>query len=470
MSAKRPILSLLVAASVVLTANVAVAQGEDELQRAASADDVPAIERIVTQGVALEARDQHGRTALLAAAQLGHKKAVLALLAAGADLEATDENGYTSLIWAAQQGHTAVVAALLARGANVEAREKHDYGALEWAAWEGHANPVRLLLAYGANPGRRTRWGFTAEDLAKRHGRDELARAFHPVEPPLMAAARPAHAAPVAAVASASATTFAPRQATPIQAGPTHGAPAQVAFVPPAAKPLVPTISTPPVAKPASPVASWQEIGRSRTGQSIRLAQIGRGDRRVLFIGSIHGDEAQGTDVIHRLLREVPRMPALLARNQLLAIPNANPDGVSRRMRTNLGGVDLNRNFPTHWRPTARGRFFAGPRPLSEPESQALQRTIEELRPELIVSFHAHMACNNFDGAAAEPVARAMARLNGYRLMPQIGYETPGSLGQHAAFGMGIPIVTLEVGFEDPEALWRKVRDSLLVALEPRRL
>jgi hypothetical protein len=54
--------------------------------------------------------------------------------------------------------------------------------------------------------------------------------------------------------------------------------------------------------------------------------------------------------------------------------------------------------------------------------------------------------------------------------MPQIGYETPGSLGQHAAFGMGIPIITLEVGFEDPESLWRRVRDSLLVALEPRRL
>jgi protein MpaA len=187
----------------------------------------------------------------------------------------------------------------------------------------------------------------------------------------------------------------------------------------------------------------------------------------VLFIGSIHGDEAQGTDVIHRLLREIPAMPQLLARTRVLAIPNANPDGVARRSRTNLGGVDLNRNFPTRWRPTAKGRFFSGPHPLSEPESQALQRVIELERPTAIVAFHAHMACNNFDGRAAESLARAMARANGYRLMPQIGYETPGSLGQHAAYGMGIPIVTLEVGFEAPAQLWKKVRDSLLLAIAP---
>lgn len=426
----RPLLSLLVAASVLLAAPVAAAQAAAELPRAAAAGEMATLERLIAQGAPLEARDRHGRTALLAAAQQGQKHAVLALLAAGADLEATDDNGYTPLIWAAQQGHTAVVAALLARGANVDAREKHDYGALEWAAWEGHANPVRLLLAYGADGARRTRWGFTAADLAKRHGNEELMRAFHPApEAPKLAAPAP-----------------------------------KVALVPPVAKPPVATA-------PAVPLApAWQEIGRSREGQPIHLAQVGQGDRRVLFIGSIHGDEAQGTDVIHRLLREVPRLPQLLARNQVLAIPNANPDGVARRMRTNLGGVDLNRNFPTRWRPTARGRYFAGPKPLSEPESQALQKVIEDHRPDLIVSFHAHMACNNYDGAAAEPIARAMARLNGYRLMPQIGYETPGSLGQHAAFGMGIPIVTLEVGFEDPEALWRKVRDSLLVAVAPRRL
>ena len=444
MSPVRPFLSLLLAASVVLSAPVATAQGGDDLQRAAAAGDHAAVERLVSQGAALEGRDRHGRTALLAAAQHGQKRAVLALLAAGADLEATDENGYTPLIWAAQQGHTAVVAALLARGANLDAREKHDYGALEWAAWEGHVNPVRLLLAYGANAHRRTRWGFTAEDLAKRHGSDDLTRAFHPVDAPRVAAVPPAAKPPVPTTPGLSARPPAP-------AAPSTRPPVQAA----APAPLAP---------------DWREIGRSRQGRPIQLVKAGRGDRRVLFIGSIHGDEAQGTDVIHRLLREVPRMPSLLARNQLLAIPNANPDGVARRMRTNLGGVDLNRNFPTRWRPNARGRFFSGPKPLSEPESQALQRTIEAHKPDLIVSFHAHMACNNFDGAAAEPIARAMARLNGYKLMPQIGYETPGSLGQHAAFGMGIPIVTLEVGFEGPDALWRKVRDSLLVALEPHRL
>jgi predicted deacylase len=211
----------------------------------------------------------------------------------------------------------------------------------------------------------------------------------------------------------------------------------------------------------------YREVGRSKLGAPIHLASIGQGTRSVLFIGSIHGDEPQGTDLIYRMMRDTNRYKGLLSRNRFLAIPNANPDGYARRIRTNLNGVDLNRNFPTRWRKTARGRFFSGPKPLSEPESQVLARVVDEERPQLIVAFHAHMACNNYDGAGAAPIARAMARSNGYRLLPFIGYETPGSLGQFASNGRGIPIVTLEVGFETPDQLWRKVRESLLVALDP---
>jgi protein MpaA len=131
----------------------------------------------------------------------------------------------------------------------------------------------------------------------------------------------------------------------------------------------------------------------------------------------------------------------------------------------NARGVDLNRNFPMRWAPSAPGRTFGGPFPLSEPESRLLLALIDRERPALIVSFHADMRCNNYDGPAAATIAREMARMNGYKLLPDIGYPTPGSLGQQAAYGMGIPIVTLEVGHEAPAPLYAKVRDSLMLGL-----
>jgi hypothetical protein len=449
MTAKRLFVSSLLAAIVAVSAPVAVAQSGSELLLAASEGDMPGLHRCLMAGVPLDTRDEHGNTALILAAQQGHKRAVLALLAAGADLEATDENGYTALIWAAQQGHSSLTDVLLMRGANIDAREKHDYTALEWATWEGRTDVVRLLLNYGADPLRKTRWGFNARDLAQRQGKSAVVALFPQTQPRAPRTQSVPQAQPQARVQAE------------VQPQARRGAPAQ-ATVPSAPRPT-PT----PVARREEPGNGLREVGRSKRGLPIHLASVGTGDRAVLFVGSIHGDEPQGTDVIHRLLRESPRFQHLLTRNRLLAIPNANPDGVANRIRTNLAGVDLNRNFPTRWRPTLRGRFFSGPRPLSEPESQTLVRVIEAERPSLIVAFHAHMACNNYDGAAAAPIARAMSRSNGYRLLPHIGYETPGSLGQHASNSLGIPIVTLEVGFEPPEQLWRKVRDSLIVALEP---
>jgi predicted deacylase len=207
----------------------------------------------------------------------------------------------------------------------------------------------------------------------------------------------------------------------------------------------------------------WRLLGHSAEGRPIEVASIGNVGKAVLLIGTIHGDEPQGTDLIARLLDDLEARPELLGNARLIAVPVANPDGKARRTRGNARGVDLNRNFPMRWAPSAFGRTFGGPFPLSEPESRLLLALIDREKPKLIVTFHADMRCNNYDGAAAAPIAREMARRNGYRLLPDIGYPTPGSLGQQAAYGMGIPIVTLEVGHEPPKSLYAKVRDSLLI-------
>jgi protein MpaA len=105
---------------------------------------------------------------------------------------------------------------------------------------------------------------------------------------------------------------------------------------------------------------------------------------KVVVIGNIHGDEQAGFRVIKKL-REIQSLPSNL---DLFLIKTANPDGTAADTRTNSHGVDLNRNFPYHWRSSSKGLTWSGRRPLSEPESLTLRAFVRQIKPALVVVFH----------------------------------------------------------------------------------
>ena len=85
-------------------------------------------------------------------------------------------------------------------------------------------------------------------------------------------------------------------------------------------------------------------IGMSHLGRPIVAVQIQDSPHRpVIAIGSIHGDESMGLEVVERL-RNSPDIPEGL---NLWVIPTVNPDGLAASVRGNARGVDLNRNFAT---------------------------------------------------------------------------------------------------------------------------
>ena len=149
----------------------------------------------------------------------------------------------------------------------------------------------------------------------------------------------------------------------------------------------VPLVTTAPVAvADDGPVTTREVVGTSLRGRPITVVHRAHegATRRVLVIGSIHGDERAGLRVERRLV-ERPDLPPEL---DLYLARTVNPDGTAVDRRTNAHGVDLNRNFPYKWGTSPRGSTWSGPSPLSEPESVALRDLIRRLDPWLVVTFH----------------------------------------------------------------------------------
>jgi len=218
--------------------------------------------------------------------------------------------------------------------------------------------------------------------------------------------------------------------------------------------------SPPGRARPPSPRNERRILGESRQGRSIEGVVIGDGERVVLFLATIHGDEAAGTPLLRELAAHLLEHPAKVAGRTVVIVPVANPDGAGNGTRGNAAGVDLNRNYPTaNFRPTRRN----GPRPLSEPESCALHSLIEEFDPAVVVSIHQPLSCVDFDGPGRD-LAVAMAAA--CRLPVRKLGARSGSLGSWVGETLGTPIVTLEMPREVPAAAaWDRYGGALLEAI-----
>lgn len=190
---------------------------------------------------------------------------------------------------------------------------------------------------------------------------------------------------------------------------------------------------------------SW---AHSALGQPISLFRKDHtgGERPLLFVGGVHGDEPEGVRLAEDLMGWIRGSLKLrrILRNWVV-IPDLNPDGSKARQRMNGRGVDLNRNFPSSdWSPEAKGpRYFPGPSPASEPEVQALVRLIDEIQPEAIIHFHSWQPCVVYTGDG-KSWAEKIALGTGYPVREDIGYPTPGSLGQYGLLNLKIPVICVE--------------------------
>lgn len=175
-------------------------------------------------------------------------------------------------------------------------------------------------------------------------------------------------------------------------------------------------------------IAQLHVLGQTHEGRdilAIRLTQGVRGRRlgsrpAVLYQGTTHAREWISTEVTRRLMWwYINGFPTnktvhdILKTSELWFVPVVNPDGyqytfdVERLWRKNLrdnngngtteggDGVDLNRNYPEHWKYDEEGSSsefssatYRGPAPGSEPETQASMNLFNMADFRFAISYH----------------------------------------------------------------------------------
>lgn len=203
-------------------------------------------------------------------------------------------------------------------------------------------------------------------------------------------------------------------------------------------------------------------IGYSVLGRPLEIYQFGSGPIRRLMVAGIHGGNEWNTVALaEELIVYLDKAPNVIPDNVTLYILRVlNPDGYERDHdvdgRVNANGVDLNRNWPSHWqadwsrsgcwvyRPVTGGRS-----PASEPETQALLAFVLDYDIDALISYHS-AALGIFAGGQPSTfyslgLAEAVAAVSDYPY-PAIdtGCQLTGQLADWAADN-GLAAVDIEL-------------------------
>ena len=175
--------------------NAAQPDGATALHWAAHWDDLEAVDRLLRAKAAVNAANDHKVTPLALACENRSLAIVERLLKAGANANATVSTGETALMTASRTGHVGVVKALLAAGANVNAvQPSHSQTALMWAVAEQHSDVAQALIERGADVKARSKVRRRTVQTGDRYGDQLSIKNVGPVDmggfTPLLFAAR----------------------------------------------------------------------------------------------------------------------------------------------------------------------------------------------------------------------------------------------------------------------------------------
>lgn len=124
-------------------------KAESLLFASAKKGDVATIQRLLKQGVNVDARDEKQRTALLLATWEDHPKVAKVLIDNGGDVNAQDQQQDSPFLVAGAQGRIDILKMTLAHGADLKSTNRYGGNALIPASEKGYPEAVRLLISAG---------------------------------------------------------------------------------------------------------------------------------------------------------------------------------------------------------------------------------------------------------------------------------------------------------------------------------
>lgn len=220
-----------------------------------------------------------------------------------------------------------------------------------------------------------------------------------------------------------------------------------------------------------------QVLGTSVEGREIEAYTFGDGEKRVLFVGGVHGGyEWNSVLLAYEFMDYIKVNPEVIPQNvTVFVIPSLNPDGVYKVIgkegrfvfedvpktantkgvgRFNAHNVDLNRNFACKWKSESMWRgnpVSAGTEVFSEPESIALRDFVLGTTPAGVVFWHSQAntvyASECEEGVLPETLVlmNTYANASGYAMQASFdAYEVTGDAEGWLA-SIHIPAITVEL-------------------------
>ena len=263
-------------------------------------------------------------------------------------------------------------------------------------------------------------------------------------------------------------------------------------------------------------------IGRSRMGKAIFRLSLGTGEKRVLFCGGFHGSEWLTVLLVLRFaealccsvqtnspLSDID-VPSFLTRREIVLVPCVNPDGTDIFLHgpnaagiredfvrglwdketpwnANAAGVDINHNFDAGWKKLRNAekkagitgpapRRYGGPKPESEPETQALCTLCRRQTPEHVLAFHSQgeeifWKYGRNDPPRGRTLMQIFASSSGYKPARNAGLYAHGGFKDWFIREFDRPGFTVEIGKgenplppEDFEEIYARLQEMMTLA------
>lgn len=201
----------------------------------------------------------------------------------------------------------------------------------------------------------------------------------------------------------------------------------------------------------------WKPLARSRGNRPIYGMKTGKGQFRVLILGSLKGQDPAALALVDQLAIRMTNNSDIIGGFESTVIRSLNPDGIALKRGTNEARVDIAKAFP---------RAGVSPRRNREPEIRFLQNFIRDEQPDRVVHITS--------GAVQKPLVLYNDRSE------EIAFElsdwidaTPKTASRFAPkgsiehyLGESAEVLTLVLPrTSKPKDVWKKYGDSLFATL-----